>query len=42
MAEQLAIKLGRNGPRPRPEEEHADFNALIYGEENDLPIAGGL
>lgn len=29
---------GRIGQRPMPKEEQVDFNGLIYGEANDLPL----
>lgn len=29
---------GRIGQRPMPEEQKVDFNALLYGEDNELPI----
>lgn len=29
---------GRIGQRPMPREEQVDFNALMYGEQNDLPL----
>lgn len=30
---------GRIGQRPMPREEEVDLDALIYGEENELPLA---
>lgn len=29
---------GRIGQRPMPREEQVDFQSLLYGEENDLPL----
>lgn len=29
---------GRIGQRPMPREEQVDFQSLVYGEENDLPL----
>ena len=29
---------GRIGQRPMPREEQVDFDALMYGEQNDLPL----
>lgn len=29
---------GRIGQRPMPREEQVDFEGLVYGEENDLPL----
>jgi hypothetical protein len=35
---QVYATPGRIGQRPMPKEEAVDFKALLYGEENDLPI----
>jgi hypothetical protein len=35
---QVHAKPGRIGQRPMPKEEEVDFHALVYGEENDLPL----
>jgi len=35
---QVHAQPGRIGQRPMPKEELVDFNALIYGEANDLPL----
>jgi len=35
---QVHAQPGRIGQRPMPKEELVDFQGLLYGEENDLPI----
>lgn len=35
---QVHAQPGRIGQRPMPKEEQVDFEGLIYGEENDLPL----
>ncbi len=35
---QVHAKPGRIGQRPMPKEEQVDFEGLVYGEENDLPL----
>ena len=35
---QVHAQPGRIGQRPMPKEEVVDFNGLMYGEQNDLPI----
>lgn len=35
---QVHAQPGRIGQRPMPKEEAVDFQGLMYGEENDLPI----
>ena len=35
---QVHAKPGRIGQRPMPKEEQVDFEGLLYGEENDLPL----
>lgn len=36
---QVHAQPGRIGQRPMPKEEQVDFQGLMYGEENDLPLA---
>jgi hypothetical protein len=36
---QVYATPGRIGQRPMPKEEAVDFQGLMYGEENDLPIS---
>lgn len=36
---QVHAQPGRIGQRPMPREEQVDFQALVYGEENNEPIA---
>lgn len=36
---QVHAQPGRIGQRPMPREEHVDFDSLVYGEDNDLPLA---
>lgn len=36
---QVYATPGRIGQRPMPREEAVDFQGLMYGEENDLPIS---
>lgn len=35
---QVHAQPGRIGQRPMPREEEVDFQSLVYGEENDLPL----
>jgi len=35
---QVHAQPGRIGQRPMPREEVVDFEGLVYGEENDLPL----
>lgn len=35
---QVHAQPGRIGQRPMPREEQVDFEGLVYGETNDLPI----
>lgn len=35
---QVHAQPGRIGQRPMPREEQVDFQGLLYGEENDLPL----
>ena len=35
---QVHAQPGRIGQRPMPKEEQVDFEGLVYGEENDLPL----
>lgn len=35
---QVHAQPGRIGQRPMPKEEQVDLEALVYGEENDLPL----
>jgi transcriptional regulator with XRE-family HTH domain len=35
---QVHAQPGRIGQRPMPKEEQVDFEGLLYGEENDLPL----
>lgn len=35
---QVHARPGRIGQRPMPREEEVDFQALVYGEGNDLPL----
>lgn len=35
---QVHAQPGRIGQRPMPREEQVDFEALVYGEENDLSL----
>lgn len=39
---QVYATSGKVGQRPMPKEESVDFQALIYGEENNLPIHEAL
>lgn len=36
---QVHAQPGRIGQRPMPKEEVVDFHGLLYGEENDIPLA---
>ena len=36
---QVYATPGRIGQRPMPKEEQVDFQGLVYGEENDLPLS---
>ncbi len=38
LIKQVHAQPGQVGQRPMPREEEVDFHALIYGEENDLPL----
>lgn len=38
LIKQVHAQPKRIGQRPMPREEEVDFQALIYGEENDLPL----
>lgn len=38
LIKQVHAQPGRIGQRPMPKEEQVDFQALMYGEENDLPL----
>lgn len=35
---QVHARPGRIGQRPMPREEQVDFNGLLYGEDNELPL----
>jgi transcriptional regulator with XRE-family HTH domain len=35
---QVHARPGRIGQRPMPKEEQVDFQTLLYGEQNDLPL----
>jgi len=35
---QVHARPGRIGQRPMPKEEQVDFQSLLYGEQNDLPL----
>lgn len=35
---QVHAQPGRIGQRPMPREEQVDFDALVYGDHNDLPL----
>lgn len=39
---QVHAEPGRIGQRPMPKESQVDFQALIYGEDNDLPLVDVL
>ena len=39
---QVHAKPGRIGQRPMPREAEVDFNALVFGEENDEPLPAVL
>lgn len=39
---QVHAQPGRIGQRPMPREEAVDFQGLVYGEDNDLPIHEAL
>lgn len=39
---QVHAQPGRIGQRPMPREEQVDFDSLLYGEENDLPLTDAL
>lgn len=38
LIKQVHATPGRIGQRPMPKESEVDFQALMYGEENDLPL----
>lgn len=38
LIKQVHAQPKRIGQRPMPREEEVDFQALVYGEENDLPL----
>lgn len=38
LIKQVHAQPGRIGQRPMPRESQVDFYALLYGEENDLPL----
>jgi hypothetical protein len=39
---QVHAQPGRIGQRPMPKEQEVDFNSLVYGEENELPLVDVL
>lgn len=39
LIKQVHAQPKRIGQRPMPREQEVDFHALVYGEDNDLPIA---
>lgn len=39
---QVHAQPGRIGQRPMPREEQVDFQSLVYGEDNDLPLVDVL
>lgn len=38
LIKQVHAQPGRIGQRPMPREEQVDFQGLVYGEENELPL----
>lgn len=38
LIKQVHATPGRIGQRPMPKEEEVDFHALVYGEQNDMPL----